>query len=130
MANQPFDTISLGNGLSLEIWDNSRKVAGNRWLVSMEIRIDIPLSIGNLGGLTNKEEVFSALKAEYGDKVTYRHELEKHFVDDNKKKEVFNKFMETAREDLFAYLSHPNFAKKFTLLKYKKLKTQDPRLFI
>jgi hypothetical protein len=36
-------TIVLGNGLILEIYDHSRKVAGDRWLVKMVAKVDIPL---------------------------------------------------------------------------------------
>ena len=36
-------TIALGNGLILEIYDHSRKVAGDRGLVKMISKIDIPI---------------------------------------------------------------------------------------
>jgi len=37
------NTIVLGNGLILEIYDHSRKVAGDRWLVKMVSKVDIPI---------------------------------------------------------------------------------------
>ena len=44
MANgNPLRTIPLGNGLMLEIYDQSRKVAGDRWLVKLVVKINIPI---------------------------------------------------------------------------------------
>jgi len=36
-------TIVLGNGLILEIYDQSREIAGDRWLVKMAAKINIPI---------------------------------------------------------------------------------------
>ena len=130
MAEQPFDTIDLENGLKIEVWDLSRKLAGDRWLVLLEIRMDIPLLIEHLLGLPDKEKAITILKGKYGDNVTYRHRLEKHFVADNQKEDIFKKFYKTVEVDIFKYLSRPNFAEKFTLLTYKRIKTQNTRLFM
>ncbi|MEJ2071368.1 MAG: hypothetical protein P8X58_13355 [Syntrophobacterales bacterium] len=32
----------LNNGLTLEFWDYSRPIAGDRWFVLLEVRIAIP----------------------------------------------------------------------------------------
>ena len=34
---------SLANGLTLELWDHSRPVAGDRWFVCLAARIAIPV---------------------------------------------------------------------------------------
>jgi hypothetical protein len=33
----------LNNGLTLEFWDYSRPIAGDRWFVLLEVRIAIPI---------------------------------------------------------------------------------------
>ena len=130
LAGNLFDTIDLENGLKIQLWDLSRKLAGGRWLVSLEIRIDIPLMIENLQVVPEKEKAFSVLRTEYGDRILYTHKLEKHFVEMNRKEKVFGKFMEIVRKDILQYLSHPDFANKFTMSTYKKFKTQNPQLFM
>jgi hypothetical protein len=37
-------TMELSNGLKLDFYDISRKLAGDRWYVGMIARIDIPLT--------------------------------------------------------------------------------------
>jgi hypothetical protein len=39
---------SLDNGLTLELWDHSRPVAGDRWQLSLEARITIAVEEANL----------------------------------------------------------------------------------
>jgi hypothetical protein len=43
MNDKLIKTIVLGNGLILEIYDHSRKIAGDRWLVKMVSKVDIPI---------------------------------------------------------------------------------------
>jgi hypothetical protein len=40
MNEKLIKTIVLKNGLKLEIYDQSRKIAGNRWLVKVEKKDD------------------------------------------------------------------------------------------
>jgi hypothetical protein len=129
MAGKLIEILKLGNGLELEIWDLSRIVAGDTWLVSMEIRIYIPLSPENLELLKKNEKAYSILKKEYGPKVPYRNNQERHFIAKNEKEDVFREFMEIVKRDLYNYISHPDFAKRYLALTYKRLKTKKPQLF-
>lgn len=45
------ETIDLDNHLRLEIWDLSRTLPGDRWLVADEARMDIPLDREHFDGL-------------------------------------------------------------------------------
>ena len=129
MAGKLIEILNLENGLELEIWDLSRIVAGDRWLVSMEIRIYVPLSPENLELIKEDEKAYSILKKEYGTKIPYRNNQKRHFIAKNKKEDVFRKFMETVKRDLYNYISHPDFAKKYLALTYKSLKAKKPQLF-
>lgn len=130
MVEQLFKTIGLENGLKLEIWDLSRKLAGDRWLVSLELRVDVPLMEQNLQSLSEKEKALKTLRTRYGDKITYKHKIEKHFVSNEQREEVFLTFMDTARKGLLEYLSRSDFTEKFTLATCKKLKAENPLLFL
>ena len=48
MYEKLIETIALKNGLALEIYDQSRKIAGDRWLVKIAAKIDIPIDSLNL----------------------------------------------------------------------------------
>ncbi|MBW1804654.1 MAG: hypothetical protein JRJ85_28510 [Deltaproteobacteria bacterium] len=108
MSEKLFETIKLENDLDLEIWDLSRVIAGDRWLVSLEARINVPITIEHLETLPDKEKILAILKDTLGRKISYRYIQEKFFVDKNK---------------------NPDFARKLVLSKYRELKAKKPHLF-
>ncbi|MBW2616368.1 MAG: hypothetical protein JRD02_09360 [Deltaproteobacteria bacterium] len=129
MSEKLFETITLNNNLDLEIWDLSRVIAGDRWLVSMEARLNFPIEIEHLETLPDKEKVLAILKETFGEEISYRYNHENFFVDKNQKREVFQENLERLKENVLLYLSRPDFAKKLVLSKYRELKTRKPHLF-
>lgn len=131
MSGKPVETINLNNGIVVEIWDHSRVLAGDRWLVSLEARADIPLDMTQLPALEDedKEKVFQALKKAYSDKIPYRYRQEKHFVDQRERDRIFREFLDLLKSNVLPYLSHKEFARKLVLVKVRELKRKDPRLF-
>ncbi|MBW2035341.1 MAG: hypothetical protein JRI94_17490 [Deltaproteobacteria bacterium] len=129
MSEKLFGTIKLENNLDLEIWDLSRVIAGDRWLVSMEARLNVPIEIEHLETLPDKEKVLAILKETFGEGISYRYNHENFFVDKNQKREVFQENLERLKENVLLYLSRPDFAKKLVLSKYRELKTKKPHLF-
>ncbi len=129
MNRRLVETIALENSLALQIWDLSRPLAGDRWLVSLEARVDIPLDISYLDSLPNKDKVFSVLRDKFGQEVSYRYVQEKHFVDAREKTRVFQGFVDNVKSSLIPYLNHPEFGKRTVLARYVELKKKSPHLF-
>ncbi len=121
--------IDLHNGLELRILDHSRVLAGDRWLVSVEAKIEVPISSSYLDGVKDTEHILSVLKRGYGEKVCYSYVQEKHFVDQKEKDSVFQQFIENIKKNLLNYLSHPKLGQKILLAKYRELKKNSPWLF-
>jgi hypothetical protein len=44
MEEKLIKTLDLENGLQLNIYDASRKLVGDRWLVSLIVRMDVPVT--------------------------------------------------------------------------------------
>jgi len=129
MPEKLFETITLDNNLDLEIRDLSRVIAGDRWLVSVEARINVPIKIEHLETLHDKEKILAIFKETFGREISYRYKQEKFFVDKNKKRDVFRENLERLKKSVLNYLSRPDFARKLVLSKYRELKTQKPYLF-
>ncbi|MBT9438589.1 MAG: hypothetical protein GAS50_05285, partial [Desulfobacterales bacterium] len=64
MEEKLIKTIDLENGLELKLYDASRKLAGDRWLVSLIARMEIPTSDSLL-----KEDVSPSLNVDEVRKV-------------------------------------------------------------
>ncbi len=129
MSEKLFETITLDNDLDLEIWDMSRVIAGDRWLVSLEARLNVPIKTEHLENLPDKEKIFAVLKDSFGWKISYRYNQEKFFVDKNKKQDVFRENLERLKKSVLRYLSRPDFAKKLVVSKFREMKARKPYLF-
>jgi len=129
MTEKQDKTIALDNGLTLEIHDQSRLVAGDRWLVRLEARIDVPIELKQIESIAEKDKIIATLKKAFGESIPYRYAVEKNFVDHDLKHEVFQRFLETLEQNTFSYLSHPDFRKRLTMSKYRELKVKSPQLF-
>jgi hypothetical protein len=119
-------SIELSNGLKLDFYDISRKLAGDRWYVGVIARIDIPL-IGSL--LTNQhlshysvEEIRNAL----GESVCFQQKRERHYIDEREKDDLLNGLINSFIKRTLNYLSLPDFPGKYVLKEfqaYRKRKT-------
>ena len=119
-------TIELSNGLKLDFYDISRKLAGDRWYVGLIARIDITL-IDSL--LTNQhlshysvEEIRNAL----GESVRFQQKRERHYIDEREKDDLLNDLMDSFIKRTLNYLSLPDFPGKYILKEfqtYRKRKT-------
>lgn len=119
-------TIELSNGLKLDFYDISCKLAGDRWYVGVIARIDIPL-IDSL--LTNQhlshysvEEIRNAL----GESVCFQQKRERHYIDEREKDDLLNGLMDSFIKRTLNYLSLPDFPDKYVLKEfqaYRKRKT-------
>ncbi len=129
MSEKCIEILYLNDGLKLEIWDQSRIIAGDRWLVRLEGRIDVPLRTEYFDAVLEKERVLPILEAALGPALPYRFVREQHFVGGDLKDDVFHGFLERFKQDVLSYLRHPDFPERFALSRYRELKNKDPRLF-
>ncbi len=119
MENELNDKIALGNGLILELLDRSRKIAGDRWLVSFAARVEINVNPEYLAGDDLSEDQINGIKALAGEKACYNFENQKNFVADIEKDAILKEFREGFLDTNLEYLSSPAFPKKLILSKLK-----------
>ena len=126
MEEKLIKTIDLENGLELKLYDASRKLAGDRWLVSLIARIEIPTSDSLL-----KEDVSPSLNVDevrkvLGEKLLFEQKREKIFIDEKEKDEVMKEIQDSFLSTSLSYLSHSNFPTKYILKKFnEKIKKES-----
>ena len=120
MDKNLIETIALKNGLTLEIYDQSQKIAGDRWLVKMTAKIDIPIDYLKLDDVLNKQIGLSSFNESFDGFIRFEQKRERNFVSEQQKETILNdlvaSFLTSSRE----YLSHPNFAMRFALKEHLK----------
>lgn len=118
MNDKLIKTIVLGNGLILEIYDQSREIAGDRWLVKMAAKMDIRIDRLHLGDGLNKQVSLNSLKESFDNFIRYEQKRERNFVGDQQKDTVFNDLVTSFLTSTRKYLSHPNFAARYAVREY------------
>ena len=112
------NTIDLENGLKLKLFDRSRKLAGDRWLVSFIARIEIPIKDSLLKGdgssLLNFDEAVKAL----GEKLLFEQKRDRIYIDEKEKDEVMKKIQDSFLSASISYLSRSDFPEKYILKKF------------
>ena len=119
MEQSLIKTMELSNGLKLDFYDISRKLAGDRWYVGMIAQIDIPLTDSLL---TNKqisnysvEEIRNAL----GEAVRFQQKRERHYIDEREKDALLHGLMDSFIKSTLNYFSHPDFPDKYVLKEFQ-----------
>ena len=114
------NTMRLDNGLKLNFYDTSRKVAGDRWRVGIVARIDIPLDDAWFFAIDENVVDLAAFRKACGGKVRFEQKRERNFIDAKYKDSVLRSLMDSYIESTLAYLSHADFAKKQVLRRYQE----------
>ena len=68
----------LKNGLTLEFWDYSRPIAGDRWFVLLEVRIAIPIRLDTLPPELRGQA--DQVKETLGDEIIFSQKNERNFI--------------------------------------------------
>jgi hypothetical protein len=115
-------SIDLKNGLTLELWDKSRIVAGDRWKIIVIAQVDIPVEKTFLGLNTNAPADFDEMKMLLGESVRFEKKMERFFIDEKEMDLIIQGFIDSLVNSLFPYLSHPQFCKRFVLREFANAK--------
>ncbi|HUT43159.1 MAG TPA: hypothetical protein VMW95_02390, partial [Desulfobacterales bacterium] len=112
MKEKLIKTIDLENGLQLNLYDGSRKLAGDRWLVSLIVRMDVPVTeVLKRNGRESMENL-NEIKGMLGDSVMFEKKREKIFIDKTKKETAFKELCDMFLNSSLNYLSKEIFPKQ------------------
>jgi len=125
MPKNLIETITLPNGLILELWDKSRPMAGDRWLISLLAKVEVPVLPEYFSTLDKGEQAYRDLLAAYGDPLVFTQEKTRHFVDENDTKDVLAGICQRFKDNLLSYLGNPRFALLYVMKKYGDLQDRQ-----
>jgi hypothetical protein len=120
MKEKLIKTIDLENGLQLNLYDGSRKLVGDRWLVSLIVRMDIPVTEALKKDSRQLTESIGEIKDVLGDSVLFEKKREKIFIDKTKKETAFKELCDMFLNSSLNYLSKEIFPKQYILKTYKE----------
>ena len=118
-------SIDLKNKLTLHLYDESIKMIGDRWLVTLVARIKI--AVDNVCHQQDRSSLppEGEIKKIIGKEIVFEQKRNRIFVDKNDKKAVLQELCDTFIENTLPYLSHADFPKRFLAKKFKEEKDKQ-----
>jgi hypothetical protein len=120
MTGKLIKTIDLENNMQLNFYDESRKLAGDRWLVSLVIHMEIPVKEALLHDEHSSTETVEEIEKVLGEKVLFEQKRERIFIDEDDKETVFAELYDNFIARTLKYLSRKSFPKKYVMKAYRE----------
>jgi hypothetical protein len=111
------ESINLPNGLSLDVWDLSRRIAADTVKVELVIKMEVSFENSHF----EEEDHYLKTRRVFGTAGTYEYRKERTFVHLDAKEEVFRELLDTFKRDALPYLAQDNFPQRFSRSKYREI---------
>jgi len=109
-------TFSLENELLISFYDESKKIAGDRWQVTVTARIQIETDQVQFTRMDPEKR--SEIIQVVGEQINYDKKLIRNFIGEKQKEEVVTALYESFLQITRPYFSHRQFAERFVLKTY------------
>jgi hypothetical protein len=125
MKEKLIKTMDLENGMQLNFYDASRRLAGDRWLISLIVRMEIPVVEALINHEGTSTDSMDEIKKVLGEKVLFEQKRDRIFVGESEKQTVFEDTYNFFIESVLGYLSNKAFPKRYVLKKYREKVEQE-----
>ncbi len=117
------ERIEPADGMVVTIHDESKRVAGDRWLVKIRCEATMPLPRSCVEALVEEDGALkAAVLARLGDRLTFAVVKERNFIDAREKEAVLTGLVDNVRQNVLGYLASPNFPGRLFANRYAKLR--------
>ncbi len=103
----------LANGVEVRFYDESRRVAGDRWQV--KVRYDAVVSVSETfwSLVSGGPELIEEIRAALGGEIVLTNVNERNFISAEKKEMLVAEIVGRARKNIFGYLADPGFPGRY-----------------
>jgi len=110
---------TLGNGLTIHFYDESRPIVGNRSQVQLLILVPIEVEAHYFHEKPDPGKAYELFTAAFGKVIHFKLEKVRNFIDEAEVPSVLDKLKEEFLQAGMAYISKQDFAQKYVLRKYE-----------
>lgn len=121
------ERVQLTNKLEVSLYDHSRKVAGDRWLVKVKCVASAELPQDFFSKKFDEEndpELVDEIKDRFGKNLLFEINRELNFVDENEKDESIVFLIGSLKENMIDYMGRKSFIDKLLLKKYNEYRQE------
>jgi hypothetical protein len=103
----------LDNGMELILYDCSRMIAGDRWLVDIRCEACIPVNASYWEIMAHEEpRNHLAIREVLGEKLVFSSSKKRNFVDAGEKETILQEMVQQVYDSILEYLNRPDFPKR------------------
>ena len=114
---------SLANNMTLTVYDQSKKMAGDRWLIKIICEAELPV---NEGFFSRRSESDLALQAEVREvmagSVKFSATKERTFIAETERAGLVERMVADVLTNMVAYMNRPEFPEKLFARKYEEIR--------
>jgi len=107
------EDVLLANGVVVRFYDESRRVAGDRWQVT--VRYDSVVSVSETfwSLVSGESELIEEIRAALGEEIVLTNVNERNFISAEEKEAMVAEIVSRARKNIFGYLADPRFPERY-----------------
>lgn len=114
------EEVALDNGLTLRLFDRSRRVAGDRWYVGLLAEIEVPVDRKELLKChTGPEKDIDEFISETKGVVIFQMKRERNFIDEKEREEVLKGLLQALKASCLGYMGHGSFGPGFVRRRFQ-----------
>ncbi|MDD2467874.1 MAG: hypothetical protein PHI97_28170 [Desulfobulbus sp.] len=99
----------LANGVVIRFYDESRRVAGDRWQVAVRYEVVVSVSETFWSLVSGEPELMEEIRAALGTELILSKVNERNFISAEEKEGLIVEIVSQTRKNIFAYLANPEF---------------------
>ena len=117
----------LANGVIVRFYDESRRVAGDRWQVT--VRYDVVVSVSETfwSLVSGEPELIDEIRAALGAEILLTNVNERNFISAEEKEALVTEIVSRTRKNIFGYLADPEFPKCYFKRLFKEAREEIER---
>ncbi len=111
MEKKLVETLKLPNTLTLELYDCSKRLAGDRWYVALLARVPIKITEEDFLDRPEGKSLYAEFVEGNGHEIYFELKKERNFIDEREKDAVFEELLSNLKKHVLGYFGHEAFAK-------------------
>jgi hypothetical protein len=113
----------LDNRTVLALYDRSRQIAGDRWVIRIHGEARFPMDPNFFSHIDEEDpELLSMVKERLGNELVFTLSRERNFVSEEEKEQLISELVGKVRANLTGYLGLPEFPEKLFRKQYEEQK--------
>ncbi|WP_136806940.1 hypothetical protein [Desulfosediminicola flagellatus] len=121
------EDVELANGVVVRFYNESRRVAGDRWQVNVRYDAVVPVSEAFWSLVSGEPELIDEIRATLGSEIVLTNLNERNFISEEEKEPLIAEIVNRARENMLGYFADPSFPESYFKRRFKEAREEIER---